>query len=316
MKAKPGISVVIPLHNKAPHIVRCLESVRGQTYGGFEALVIDDASTDGSAHEMGRVVDPRIRVLTRASPGPGGYAARNLGISEASSDWVAFLDADDAWEPEHLERTRDLIARFPDADLFSCGWITHRSDSERHTDGYYNENVWRGDHRFDVRTFMGGDRPTWTSVVTVRRRRLLDAGGFDEAWRHGGDTALWLKLLLTGSSGAWYAGLGATYYKDSVNMVTNNPTQTVSPSARVIQQYLVDNPSTPLARELRRYADRVMTKPTLRLMATQGISRADLHGRFYFERHRSRVMILLSLLPRFLQRVIAARLLNRYQPSA
>lgn len=58
-----------------------------------------------------------------------------------------------------------------------------------------------------------------------------------------------------------------------------------------------------------------MTKPTLRLMATQGLSRADLRGRFYFERKRSRVMILLSLLPRFLQRVIAARLLIRYQPS-
>jgi glycosyltransferase involved in cell wall biosynthesis len=311
MKAKPGISVVIPLHNKAPHIVRCLESVRGQTYGGFEALVIDDASTDGSAHEMGRIVDPRFRVLKRASPGPGGYAARNLGISEASGEWVAFLDADDAWEPEHLERTCDLIARFPDADLLSCGWMTQTSDSECHTDGYYNGNMWRGDHRFDVRAFLRAERPICTSVATVRRRRVREVGGFDETWRHGGDTALWLKLLLTGSSGAWYAGVGATYYKDSVNMVTRDLSQTDSPAARVIQQYLRDHPSPPLETPLRRYADRVMTRPTLRLMAEHGLSRADLRNRFFFARTRTRVMVLLALLPRVLQRRIALRLLAR-----
>lgn len=307
----PAISAVIPVHNKRPHIARCLTSVMGQTYEDFEVILIDDASTDGSAREFQAFTDPRIRIFERRTPGPGGYAARNLGIAESRGDWVAFLDADDAWELTHLARTRALMSRFPNADVLSCGWITHASESSRRTDGYYSANAPRGDHLFDIRTYISGDRPTWTSVVTVRRRRLLDAGGFDEVWRHGGDTALWLKLLLTGSSGAWYAGLGATYYRDSVNMVTGDLCQTESPAARVVRQYLRDNPSDPLKMELCRYADRAMTRPTLRLMAERGLTREDLRDRFFFARRRSRVMILLSVLPRSLQRRIAHRVLSR-----
>jgi glycosyltransferase involved in cell wall biosynthesis len=290
--------------------------VLDQTYGDFEAILINDASTDGSVQEMQRITDSRIRILERRTPGPGGYAARNLGITEARAEWIAFLDADDAWHREHLARTRDLMARFPDADVLSCGWITHVGASNSTTDGYYNVNAVRGDHSFDIRSFICGARPIWTSVATVRRRRLLDVGGFDESWRHGGDTALWLKLLLTGSVGAWYAGLGATYFKDSVNMVTKSLTQTESPAARVVQQYLRDNPLSPLEMQLRGYADRTMVKPTLRLMARRGISRTDLDHRFYFAKRRSRVMILLSLLPRVVQRMIARRLLSRLSETS
>jgi glycosyltransferase involved in cell wall biosynthesis len=309
----PEVSVVIPVYNKEPHIERCLSSVLGQTYRNFEVLMIDDASTDGSLQQLQRANDSRVRILRRQTPGPGGYAARNLGIREARSPWVAFLDADDEWSTEHLARTRELMAEFPRAEVLSCGWIVHRSAVERSVDGYYRSRSARGNHGFGLPEFIRGPRPIWTSVVTVRRDRLLDAGGFDERWKHGGDTALWLKLLLAGCEGAWYAGLGATYFMDSVNMVTSNLTQTESPASRVVQEHLRRNPSDPRAAELRRYADRAMTKPTLRMVAEKGLSPADLRGRYFFARRRSRAMVMLAHLPRFAQMRIARTLLNRYR---
>ena len=91
-----SIAVVIPIHNKQPHINRCLASVLSQTRPVDEIIVIDDASSDGSIGEIAQFTNERIRLLKRPVPSPGGYAARNLGILQAKSDWIAFLDADDA----------------------------------------------------------------------------------------------------------------------------------------------------------------------------------------------------------------------------
>jgi glycosyltransferase involved in cell wall biosynthesis len=99
-----SIAVVVPVHNKRPHINRCLTSILSQTRPIDEIIVIDDASDDGSVGEIAKFADERIRLLKRPVPGPGGYAARNLGILQAKSDWIAFLDADDAWNPSHIEK--------------------------------------------------------------------------------------------------------------------------------------------------------------------------------------------------------------------
>src|SRR5690606_35812327 len=61
-----------------------------------------DASTDDGVEVVRGFDDPRIKLLHRQTPGPGGYAARNLAIEEATSEWIAFLDADDAWDAGHL----------------------------------------------------------------------------------------------------------------------------------------------------------------------------------------------------------------------
>ncbi|MBC7103711.1 MAG: glycosyltransferase family 2 protein, partial [Parvibaculum sp.] len=103
-------SVVIPVHNKVAHVLEAIESVVAQTYAPYEVILVDDASTDGSAERIASVKDDRIRILKRSEPGPGGYAARNLAIKEAKGDWIAFLDADDAWKPDHLEKVAEVIA--------------------------------------------------------------------------------------------------------------------------------------------------------------------------------------------------------------
>ena len=94
-----SVSVVIPLYNKGPHIARSINSVRSQTFQDFELIIVNDASTDNSLGEVARFKDPRINLYHREKPGPGDYAARNLGIEKAKAEWIAFLDADDEWMP-------------------------------------------------------------------------------------------------------------------------------------------------------------------------------------------------------------------------
>jgi glycosyltransferase involved in cell wall biosynthesis len=131
----PVISVVIPVSDKAPHIGAALESVLAQDYAPHEILVIDDASRDGSRTVVEGYPDPRIRLLSRTERGPGGYAARNLGIGEARGDWIAFLDADDLWYPQHLRVLSGLIATAaPDVVCVFSGWERLWRDGRRQRD--------------------------------------------------------------------------------------------------------------------------------------------------------------------------------------
>jgi glycosyltransferase involved in cell wall biosynthesis len=119
----PRVSVIIPAHDSAATIERTLRSVVAQGFGDWEAIVADDASSDHTA-ELAAAVDPRITVVrSETNLGPAG--ARNLALERASGDLVAFLDADDRWEPEYLERQ---IARYEQAGggtgIVACdAWI-------------------------------------------------------------------------------------------------------------------------------------------------------------------------------------------------
>jgi len=107
----PFFSVVIPVHNKEPHLHNCIKSVLNQTFYRFEIIIINDASNDNSLNEIEKFHDYRIQIIHRKIPGPGGYAARNLGIKIAKAEWIAFLDADDEWTEDHLERMYTLFER-------------------------------------------------------------------------------------------------------------------------------------------------------------------------------------------------------------
>ena len=89
------ISVVIPLYNKRGLVSQTIATVLAQTYNGYEIVVVDDGSTDGSIDEVKAIADPRIRIVSRQNGGVA--AARNTGIKHARGEFVAFLDTDDRW---------------------------------------------------------------------------------------------------------------------------------------------------------------------------------------------------------------------------
>jgi glycosyltransferase involved in cell wall biosynthesis len=101
MGSKMHTTVVIPCYNAAPFLGAAIESVLNQSQSPLEILVIDDGSTDRSA-AIAESYGPPVRVVSQKNQGES--IARNRGIDEARGDWVAFLDADDVWLPEKLER--------------------------------------------------------------------------------------------------------------------------------------------------------------------------------------------------------------------
>src|SRR2546423_1301286 len=120
------VTVVIPMYNAAPTILRALESVLAQTAPPTKIVVADDCSTDDSADIVRGANLPMVTLV--ATDKNGGIAvARNRGAREAGSEWLAFLDADDRWAPEFLERTMAAIARF-NADFGSAGGQRARPD--------------------------------------------------------------------------------------------------------------------------------------------------------------------------------------------
>ena len=195
--AAPFFTVVVPVHDKAGCLQRSVASILKQSTGDFELLLIDDASTDSSLEVMQRLEDPRIRILRRDTPGAGGYAARNLGIREARGEWVAFLDADDEWYPDHLHVLRGLT-RESGSQFVSTGWLNNY-DGGVPRPSRFSAFVGPRTIRLNLIAFLRecvNDRvPLWTGAVAVRRGLIRKTGGFPEDCRKGGDTAAWLKLM-------------------------------------------------------------------------------------------------------------------------
>jgi succinoglycan biosynthesis protein ExoO len=221
----PAFSVVMPIHNKGPHVGRALASALGQRFADFELIAVDDASTDDSVARIEAFADPRIRILRRQRPNPGGYAARNLAISVARAPWIAFLDADDAWDPEFLaEIARARAGLQETVGCISTGFrvaggramvaqhaIAPGADGRTPTvDFAMFLNLWR----------RHGGCPIWTSALAIRHDLLVAAGGFPEdRCRRGGDKDTWLRVMRRTSLHHIPRAL-AVYHRDAINMTT------------------------------------------------------------------------------------------------
>ena len=113
-------SIICPVHNKENELRETLDSVFAQTIGEFQLVLIENASTDRSLEIIRSYQDARIHLIQAGKIGPG--AARNLGVSEAKFPWIAFLDADDVWETNHLQNLKNAIEKEPELFFFSTSW--------------------------------------------------------------------------------------------------------------------------------------------------------------------------------------------------
>ena len=113
----PSVSVVIPAYNAELYIGAALESVLGQTHEPMEVIVIDDGSTDATADRV-RAYGSRVHYMRQPNGGVG--AARNRGVDASTGEYIAFLDADDIWQPQKLEVQLAVAARHPASGLIAC----------------------------------------------------------------------------------------------------------------------------------------------------------------------------------------------------
>jgi glycosyltransferase involved in cell wall biosynthesis len=182
------VSVVVPVLDPGPDLRTALASLVAQTVTDWEAIVVDDGSTE----DLGWVdhVDPRIRRVRQQRAGVS--RARNAGVATARAVWVAFLDHDDAWAPEKLGRQLAELER-TGADVCHSAftWVHRDCDGESARDRRYP-------HPLGYQDMLVGDH-VCTSSVLLRRATFLESGGFDDGLRKAEDLELWLRLLRAGA---------------------------------------------------------------------------------------------------------------------
>ncbi|MDE7078471.1 MAG: glycosyltransferase [Alistipes sp.] len=120
--SEPAVSVVIPVYNLESYVACCLDSVRRQTFAGFEAIVVDDGSTDGSWDIVRRYADADARIVAVHTQNQGVARARETALSRVRGRYVCFLDSDDWWEPDMLERMVAAIEEGEGYDVVCCGF--------------------------------------------------------------------------------------------------------------------------------------------------------------------------------------------------
>jgi glycosyltransferase involved in cell wall biosynthesis len=188
------VDVVIPVRDGARFIEACLDSVRAQTLQPNAVIVVDDGSTDETAEILNRYAARWTKLHVIHSEPRGVSHARNLGIAASQAPFVAFLDSDDVWRLEKLERQVSLFAAgTPQLGFVHCA-CTQVDETGSPVPG---AKMYWPSRRGDVLQAMVGEfYPILgsASAVVARRELVVQVGGFDESLTCGEDHDLWLKL--------------------------------------------------------------------------------------------------------------------------
>ena len=187
----PLVSVIIPTYNHAEFLPAALESVRAQTYGPVEIIVVDDFSTDNTEEVVAKYA-PHATYIKSANKGIVA-TSRNVGARAAIGEYIAFLDADDVWAPNKLELQ---LPHFADPSVVAVASDLRYAGARR----YSPSRRGRGSPGYrEYRNLeIVRDNPIATSSVVMRRRDLDRVGGFDESpeFRFIEDWELWLRLTV------------------------------------------------------------------------------------------------------------------------
>ena len=184
------ISVVIPLYNKAATVERAVKSVLNQTIQDFELIVVNNGSTDGGQEIVRKIEDSRLKLIEQDNQGVS--MARNRGVEECSSDFVAFLDADDEWKPIFLETMLGMKELYPEYAVFASAY--QRCDNKGEISNIQlnrlpdnRQTIKNGlqvislDNYFEVAALS---EPPFCSISVMVKKEALEAiGGFPKGVR-------------------------------------------------------------------------------------------------------------------------------------
>jgi glycosyltransferase involved in cell wall biosynthesis len=193
-------SIIIPLYNKAAYIEKAIHSVLSQTFQEFELIVIDDGSTD-------KGFDVVQTLFTALTPPLGGWeavrqenqgvsTARNNGVKLTKYDYIAFLDADDWWEPTYLEEMKGLIEMYPQAGIYGSSYYIVKNGQKRLATIGVESDFERGlinYCRVYAKTLC---MPLWTGATIVKKIIYEEEKGFKANLKLGEDFDLWVRVAL------------------------------------------------------------------------------------------------------------------------
>lgn len=237
----PTISIIIPLYNKNQEIKRAIDSVLSQTYSDFELIIVDGGSTDGSVETVNSYIDKRINLIHQVSK--GAALARNEGILYSNSELIAFLDADDTWNPNFLQVVMDMYSRYPNAGAYGTSGHIKINDSYQVANHRgIPTGQWNGYLKSYYLSMALGDPILSVSAVMIPRKVFENVGLFKPC--------LWFEDVELFGRIAYYYPIAystetcSTYYLSASNKVTDK--KPTSLESHPLIDYFTETPKSQL----------------------------------------------------------------------
>ena len=187
------VTVIIPTHNCQTYLGEAIESVFRQTLNAWELIIVDDGSTDATPEIVRKyLLDRRVKYVFQEHKGLP--AARNRGLFHSKGETIQFLDADDLVHPEKLERQTRLLEAHPEIDGVISGHLFFKGDVSK---GWGVRCCAKG--KTDIRKELLKGNFIVVNAPLVRKRAIVNVGGFDESLTSTEDWDLWLRISSAGS---------------------------------------------------------------------------------------------------------------------
>ena len=192
MEKKPKVTVIIPTHNHAHFLPECLSCVKNQTYKDYEVIVVNNGSTDKTEQEVKRLSWDKVRYHYQEDTGSVA-GPRNTGIRLARGEYVAFLDSDDIWYEDKLEKVLNILDKKPDIDIVSHDLYMVREGKEK-------KLLKSGPLKEDMFLSLLNKNCLFGSATVAKRELMEKMGGFDpcKEFVHVEDYETWLRIAKLG----------------------------------------------------------------------------------------------------------------------
>ena len=244
---KPVVSVVTLTYNRLAYLKEAVSSVLAQTRSDWELIIVDDGSTDGTREWLAQLTDERIRVVLHEH---SSWIAHlyNSGLDAARADWIAFVDSDDRWHPDKLEKHLAFHAQHPQFrwSYTAAAFI----DGQGKPIPQERFKSWRPFEGDIVRSLLVQDALIALPTVMAQRSLLLESGGFDESLSFTSDYDLWLRLASRASCGAVPERL--TYVRQHAGSRTRDRTEVNESFMKIYDRFAARSSDPALRRICRR----------------------------------------------------------------
>lgn len=186
----PKVTVIIPTYNRREYVQEAIDSVITQTFHDYDIIVIDDGSTDGTREALPERYGDQIHYVWQTNQGES--AARNHALARATGHYIAFLDSDDLWLPDKLDKQVALLEQQQDIGAAFCqAWIINEF-GQRIAANPLGEGL--ADERLTLENLCLDNDVVGPSTALVRRNIFDQVGGFDAQIHYGEDWDLWLRI--------------------------------------------------------------------------------------------------------------------------
>ncbi|WP_438964249.1 glycosyltransferase family 2 protein [Winogradskyella sp.] len=191
----PFFSVIIPLYNKEDYINECLESALNQRFNDYEIVIVNDGSTDKSVQIVEGFNSDKITLFHQDNQ--GASKARNKAATLSKGQYLAFLDADDIWKPNHLECLNESIRTFPKSGIYANNYFIKHSNAFT-APAKLNIQINTNKPIILEDFFEASLKETvvWTSATVIEKNKFMSYGMFNTAYPTGEDLDLWIRIAL------------------------------------------------------------------------------------------------------------------------